>query len=472
MKIIGREKEKKQLENLLKSKKPEFVVLFGRRRVGKTFLIREFYNDDFVFYHTGVANADRHTQLDYFARAIRKYGGANSESIRNWADAFEQLRDVLKSSKKTGKKIVFLDELPWLDTPKSGFVTALEYFWNSWASGRPEILLIVCGSATSWIINNIIKNHGGLHNRVTKRIMLPPFTLAESEEYLHYNDIELDRKSIAESYMIWGGIPYYMSFMERGLSLSQNVDRLCFASDAPLRNEFSELYASLFKHSENHIDVVRALSKKKKGLIRDEIIRYTEISSGGGLSKTLDELEQSGFIYRYNDFSGKTGRYLYQLVDFFTLFYLNYMDTNKRIDEKFWSHFTDNASRKAWSGYAFEQLCLAHILQIKNKLGISGVLTNVSSWRSRLAEPGAQIDLVIDRNDSVINLCEIKYANAEFVIDKKYSENLRNKKEAFYKESKSRKTLHQTMITTFGVKYNTYSGAIQSEVVLDDLFRH
>jgi AAA+ ATPase superfamily predicted ATPase len=470
MKIIGRENEKKQLKSLLSSDKPEFVALYGRRRVGKTFLVREFYDDDFAFYHTGVANTDRHTQLDYFARALRKYGGKTVTSLESWADAFEQLTVVLESSKRKGKKIVFLDELPWLDTPKSGFVTALEYFWNSWASNKPQILLIVCGSATSWIINQLMKNHGGLHNRVTRRIMLNPFTLAESEEYLQYKDIEWERKSIAECYMIFGGVPFYMSFMERGLSISQIVDNLCFASNAPLRNEFDELYASLFRHSENHVNVIRVLSQKKKGLTREEIIKSANLPSGGGLSKTLAELEQSGFIYRYNDFSGKNGRYLYQLVDFFSLFYLNYMDTNKRIDEHFWSHYTDNAAHRTWNGYAFEQLCLAHIKQIKIKLGISGVLTDISSWRSRYAEPGAQIDLVIDRNDSVVNLCEIKYANTEFVIDKKYSESLRNKKEAFYQESKTRKSLHQTMITTFGVKYNIYSGAVQSEIVLDDLF--
>jgi predicted AAA+ superfamily ATPase len=471
MKIIGRENEKKQLQSLLSSNKPEFAALYGRRRVGKTFLIREFFQDDFTFYHTGVANADRLTQLDYFGRSLGKYGADEFKKLSCWADAFEQLRHILESTKKRGKKIVFLDELPWMDTPKSGFLTALEYFWNSWASAKPDILLIVCGSATSWIINNIMQNHGGLHNRVTRRILLNPFTLAETEEYLRYNDILLERKAIAEAYMILGGIPFYLNMMERGLSLSQNIDNICFGVNAPLQNEFDALYASLFKNSADHVSVVHALSQKKSGLTRDEIIRYAGISSGGGLSKTLLELEQSGFIYAYNDFSGKNGRYLYQLVDFFSLFHLNFMDGKKRLDEHFWTNFTDNAKRRIWSGYAYEQLCLAHIHQIKSKLGISGVLTQVSSWRSRYSIPGAQIDLVIDRNDSVINLCEIKFSNTEFVIDKDYCENLRKKEEAFRRESKSKKSLHLTLISTFGVKYNAYSSTIQSEIVLDDMFK-
>jgi hypothetical protein len=320
------------------------------------------------------------------------------------------------------------------------------------------------------MINKLIKNRGGLHNRVTRRMLIEPFTLNECEAFYRNKQIEMNRHQIVESYMILGGIPYYLNLMKKGLSLAQNVDALCFAENGELKEEFLSLYASLFKHSENHIKVVQALGQKAKGLTREEIITSSQLPDGGGLSKTLEELEQCGFIRKYNAFDKRNKYSLYQLVDFYTLFYLNFIRHNKYGDEHFWTNFVDNAKHRAWSGYAFEQVCLTHIKQIKSKLGIAGVLTYTASWRSQKADPGAQVDLLIERNDNVINLCEMKYALKEFTIDKKYEENLRNKKAAFIEETKNRKSIHLTMVSTYGVKRNEYSGVIQSEVKMDDLF--
>jgi hypothetical protein len=270
--------------------------------------------------------------------------------------------------------------------------------------------------------------------------------------------------------MVFGGIPYYLSLMKKGLNLSQNVDLLCFEKNANLKNEFSNLYASLFKHSENHIKIMKALSSKTKGLTREEIIAATKLTDGGGFSKTLEELEQCGFIRSYNAF-GKTHKSaLYQLMDAYTLFYLHFMTGNKYDNENFWTNSIDNQKRRTWTGYAFEQVCLSHVDQLKNKLGISGILTHTASWRSKESATGAQIDLLIDRNDNVINLCEMKFANTEFTIDKKLEENIRNKKEAFLQETKTRKAIHITIITTYGLKRNAYSGIAQSEIKMDDLF--
>ncbi|HEY5510097.1 MAG TPA: hypothetical protein VIK10_03630 [Prolixibacteraceae bacterium] len=358
-----------------------------------------------------------------------------------------------------------------MDTHRSGFITALEHFWNGWASSRSDILLIVCGSATSWMINKLIKNHGGLHNRITRRMQIEPFTLGECEEYYKANNILMSKYQIVESYMILGGIPYYLSLVDKKLSLAQNIGALCFVQNGALREEFSNLYASLFKHSQNHRMVVEVLAKKTKGMTREEIVTESKLSDGGGMTKTLEELEQCGFIRRYNGFEKKYKYQLYQLVDFYTLFYLNYIRKNKYNDEHFWLNFIDNARHRAWSRYAFEQVCMAHVKQIKTKLGISGVLTQIASWRSQKSDPGVQVDLLINRSDNVINLCEMKYANTEFSIDKKLDENLRIKKDTFQRETKSRKTIHLTMVTTYGIKQNQYSGAIQSEVNMDDLFK-
>jgi AAA+ ATPase superfamily predicted ATPase len=469
MEIIGRYSEKRALRHYVESNKPEFVAVYGRRRVGKTFLIKEYFNKTFSFYISGLANATKKEQLENFNATLNFYGKTPYPRTKNWMESFRQLIHLLKSSKKKGKKVIFIDELPWFDTPRSGFITGLEYFWNTWASSRPDILLIVCGSATSWIINKLLKNHGGLHNRVTRRMAIEPFTLAECEEFFQHKKIVFDRKNIVASYMIFGGIPFYLNMFEKGLSLAQNVDKLCFKKNGALQDEFSILYSSLFRHAANHELVVRTLAKKKMGMTREEIMQETKLQ-GGGLTIVLEELEQCSFIRSYNAYEKKMKERLYQLIDFYSLFYLNFMETVRRNNERFWTNLIDNAKHRAWSGYAFEQVCMQHTTQIRQKLGISGVVTYTAAWRSKKSEPAAQVDLLIDRNDGIINICEMKYAENKFIIDRKMDENLRNKKSAFIRETKKRKAVHLTMVTTYGVKRNEYWGNIQSEVTMNDLF--
>ena len=468
--MIGRKEEQTELQYIVESKQAEFVAVFGRRRVGKTFLIKEFFNNKFAFYHTGVANSDMNVQLNLFNTSLNEYGKIFYPKSRTWFEAFENLVHLLKNVKAKGKKIVFIDEMPWMDTHKSGFVPALEWFWNSYVSAQKDIVLIVCGSASSWIMNKIIKNHGGLHNRVTQQIYLKPFNLSECEQMLVENGISLNRHQIVETYMIFGGVPYYLSLFQKRYGLTQNVDNLCFKEKGKLTDEFENLYASLFKNYEKHIAIVKTLSTNAKGLSREEIIETSKLSNGGSLTRILEELELSGFIRRYNSFEKKEKNAIYQLVDFFTLFYFNFMYDKRENDEHFWTNFIENARHRAWSGYGFEQVCLAHLSQIKQKLGISGVITRTAAWRSNKKENSAQIDLLIERNDKVINLCEMKYVSEMFVIDKKYDEILRNKRATFRAETKTTKAIHITFITTYGVKHNEYWGNLQSEVIMDDLF--
>jgi AAA+ ATPase superfamily predicted ATPase len=468
--MIGRKEEQAELQQIVESKQSEFVAVFGRRRVGKTFLIREFFNNKFTFYHTGIANSDMAMQLHSFNASLNDYGKTAYPKSKNWLESFENLVHLLKNTKIKGKKVVFIDEMPWMDTHKSDFVSALEWFWNSFASAQKDMLLIICGSASSWIMSKILKNHGGLHNRVTRQIYLKPFNLMECEQMFIENGIRLNRHQIVESYMVFGGVPYYLSLFQKQYGLVQNIDNLCFKDKGKLADEFENLYASLFKNYKNHIEIVKTLSTKTKGLSREEIVETAKLSNGGGLTRILEELELCGFIRRYNSFEKKEKNALYQLVDFFTLFYFNFMFDKRENDEHFWTNFIENAKHRAWSGYSFEQVCLSHIPQIKQKLGISGVLTRTSAWRSYDKENAAQIDLLIERNDKVINLCEMKYASEEFVIDKKYDEILRNKRGAFRQESKTKQAIHTTLITTYGIKHNEYWNNIQSEVVMDDLF--
>jgi AAA+ ATPase superfamily predicted ATPase len=466
----------------MQSGAPEFIAVYGRRRVGKTFLINEFFREDYAFSVTGLINSKKADQLKNFHASLKRYGSEALKPPTDWFDAFELLIKLLEHKRTTRRKVIFLDELPWFDTRKSGFISALEHFWNGWAAFRPEIMLIGCGSATSWMINKLIKNRGGLHNRVTRRINLAPFTLAEAEEYLIYKDIWWERREIAEAYMIFGGIPYYLSQLQRGTSLAQNVDNLCFEKDAFMQGEFFTLFASLFDGYEAHVKVLEVLEKKNYGMLRDEILDAAGMRSGGTATRILEELEQCGFISKYVDFSGKVGRQIYQLTDFFTIFYFKYMKGNKQVARGYWSKSIGRGNYNNWIGHNFERLCLISVDKILEKLGVSGIIASCYSWKNGKTEKGcqksgegvtgkcAQIDLLIDRNDGVINICECKFSNDEFVIDKAVSEDLRNKISTFRRETKTRKACHLTMITTFGVKQNKYSGMVQSQVTLEDLF--
>jgi hypothetical protein len=470
--IIGRDKERKTLQKCLESKQSEFVVIYGRRRVGKTFLVKELLGDEFAFYATGILNGTREDQLCKWNEEIVRYGGATLPAAQDWYAAFENLNTLLTSKKTDEKKIVFLDEAPWLATMHAGFLSALDHYWNRWASSQKDVLLIVCGSATSWIVENIIGDRGGLHNRLTRRIWLEPFTLRECEAYFVSRGVPMTRYQMAEAYMIFGGIPYYLSLMDPSYSLYQNVDAMYFAPDAELGEEFENLYRSLFRRAENHLRVVEALTSKGKGLTREEIVDLTQWKDGGGLTKVLKDLTVSGFVRVYRPFGKKKRGSLYQLTDAFSLFHLRFRDRRSGYSPHFWLSFSATQGHAAWSGYAFEMVCLLHLEQIKKRLGILGVLTEVSSWRSTEQKDGegAQIDLVIERGDKVINLCEAKYVSEPFDIDAKYAEALRNKRAAFLRETRTRHAVQTTMITTFGVKRNAYGMEIISEVTLDDLF--
>lgn len=465
--ITGRIKELKALKKLAGSKKSEFIAVYGRRRVGKTFLIREAFEGNFTFYVTGMANAGIRQQLSGFTASLQKYfPGRRKKAPADWFEAFLQLEELLEKNKDK-RKIVFIDELPWFDTAKSGFIPALEHFWNSWASARKDILLIACGSAASWIINKLIRNTGGLYNRVTQRIKLDPFTLHETELFLNQKGSKYDRYQLVQLYMVTGGIPHYLDQVDVSMSVAQNIDELCFQPNGLLNIEFDQLYSSLFKNSDKHIAIIEALSKKNKGLTREELIKISKLPNSGNTTQLLKELEESGFIRRYIPFERKERNSLYQLSDFYSFFYLKFIKGLPSASRNQWLNGLNGAKQQAWAGYAFEQVCLAHVQQIKSALGISGISTSVSSWMS----DGAQIDLIIDRADRVVNICEMKFSISELTITKTYAEQLKNKIKVFREASGTNKSLFLTIVTTFGVKRNQYAvSLVQDEVTMDSLF--
>ena len=458
-KIIGRDIEQATLNNLYHSGKSEFIAIYGRRRIGKTFLIREMFKDRFAFYHTGLSPFELNgkkllsEQLRNFTLSLARYGSGNTTAPSSWMEAFGLLIELLENKGKETRQVVFLDEVPWMDTHRSGFITALEHFWNGWGAGRDNLMLIVCGSATSWINDNLINNTGGLYGRLTKQICLSPMTLAETEELFRLNQVRIDRYDIIQSWMIFGGIPYYLNCLTKERSLAQNVDYLLFRHGSELSNEFDRLFNSLFVNPEDYKHIVRFLSTSSNG--------YTAAkapSSGGGLTKILRILRENGFISAFQDFSGRSRDLRYRLTDPFCLFYLKFIDGHKTNDEAFWENSQFSPGINAWRGLAFENVCFAHIRQIKSALGISGVHTE-------------QIDMLIDRADRIINLCEVKFSLSEYTITKDYDRKLRDRLQTFLDVAHPKKAIHQTFITTYGLRDNEYAGKIQSIITMEDLFR-
>lgn len=464
--LVGRHKEIERLKMCYESDSSEFVIVSGRRRVGKTFLVNSLYSKEYAFYYTGGHHLTNNEQLNEFADCLKRFSNSTLDiKLKDWFDAFRQLRAYLESLATTHKKVIFLDEMPWIDSPNSKFVSALEMFWNSWAAQRDDIMLIASGSATSWMNDKLVENQGGLHNRITCRLYLEPFTLGEVEEFLESKNIFWDRYQIIQTYMILGGVPFYLNLLDRRYSLAQNIDNLFFASGGMLRTEFNELYSALFVNSERYVQIVRALTTKKSGLSRKDIIAITNIQ-GSSLTKMLDNLEKCGFVIVYSQFNKTERDAIYRLSDFYTLFYFKFVEGNDFKDQNFWSHNLNSPSVNAWQGFTFELVCLTHLQQIKNALGISGIATKSSVWNNK----DFQIDLIIDRADRIVNICEIKFSIEKYGITKEYADYLRDRMSAFRAAVKTRKSLVNTFVTTYGVAVNKHSAICQSEILADSLF--
>lgn len=471
-KIVGRKEEIKRLTEYYDSGKSEFVAVYGRRRIGKTFLVHNLFCDKFAFEMSGSIDSPANIQLSNFGYALQEYGGNSIPMPSNWTEAFLSLKSLLKSNLTSGQRqVVFIDEMPCLDTPKSGFKQAFEHFWNSWAANQPEIMLIVCGSATSWMVSNLIDSHGGLHNRITHEIYLAPFTLGETEEFLQNNGFVWSRLSILQIYSILGGVPYYIGLLDKSMGVEANVDRLFFSDHGELKREYHRLYSSLFKNADIYMRIIEVLASCKEGLTRKEIADRLKIPSGGSLTSALRELQNCGFVRSYNTRERRIKRkdQVFQLIDLYTLFYMSFCH-NGTTDTAFWSHLMGKPQQNTWYGLSFERICMLHIPQIKHRLGIDMIHTEYYSWRSKTSTPAAQIDLLIERADNLINLCEIKYSQQPYTITQEEEMRIRNRVADFVEETGVRHGILTTMITTFGIRPNAHSSVAQICLTMDDLF--
>ncbi|HMQ46794.1 MAG TPA: ATP-binding protein [Saprospiraceae bacterium] len=474
MQLVGRIQERAIFNHCLRSTESKLIALYGRRRVGKTFLVRKHFDQQIVFEIAGLYNGEMKDQLQHFALAITKKGWAEAALYppKSWKAAFDLLERYLDAIPHQRKKVIFLDELPWFDTPRSKFIMAFENFWNAYCTRREDIVCVICGSAASWMLKKILKNKGGLHNRVSEKIRLKPFNLYESEQFLNQKGILWSRYDIAQLYLSTGGIPFYLDSIRKGESVVQFIDRACFSKDGILRNEYTELFHSLFDNSERHYKIVETLYNKKEGLTREEIIDKSGLPSGGTLSITIDELEESGFIETQIQNKKQKSKALYKLVDHFTIFYLKFMKSNATHINQKWGNIVKTQSWISWSGLAFERLCFAHLSQIIRALRLEAIGYNAFPYVFKGEEDTVQIDMLIDRADRIVNLCEIKFTKADFIIDTDYARQLRNKLQRISERPENkRKNIFLTMITTFGVADNAYyKELVQAEIVLDDLF--
>ena len=471
--IIGRKEEIALLEKYMSSNHSEFIAIYGRRRIGKTYLIRQHFQNKFAFDITGIIEGKKTEQMTAFAHALKQYGYKGRKPV-TWLDAFFALRGLLEQKIEQGMPcVVFIDEMPCLDTPKSGFVHALGHFWNSWAAWQAQVKLIVCGSATSWMVRNIIDNHGGLHDRVTHEMALKPFTLRETEDYFQAFGFPWSRLSVLHTYMAVGGVPYYLSLFNPEESPAQGIDRLFFSENGELQKEYRRLFASLFRTPEPYLAVVKLLAAKPSGMTRKEISEKLGVNNNGHLGDILTDLIYCDFLrsYKVKEKKVKTNSSIYKLVDFYTSFYHSFIG-KASMNTSYWTLLQGTPTVNTWLGLAYERVCMSHISQIKKALGIGSVMTESYSWRSRDLKHPAQIDLLIERADKMINLCEIKYSETEYSLSQEEYMNIMRRVENFRAAIQTHYGIVPTIITTFGLARGMYADSIHASVVMDDLFSH
>ncbi|MDO4805951.1 MAG: ATP-binding protein [Coriobacteriales bacterium] len=474
--MIGRRQESKKLEELYEGGRAELVAIYGRRRVGKTYLVDEVFRDRITFRHAGLSPLDEpangllKAQLEQFYYSLLRHGMKRSHLPKSWLEAFFMLESLLEGLDDGSRQVVFLDELPWLDTPRSGFVRAFEGFWNGWGCSRKNLMVIVCGSATSWIEDKLINAHGGLYGRLTHEFKLSPFTLHECEEFFAAKDMQLTRYEIAQAYMAVGGIPYYLGYFERGLSVAQSIDRLFFSRGAFLAREFDRLFASVFDKPAQVVAIVRMLYTRRRGYTRNEMSLKLGTANSGHLSKHLRALVASDFVERYVPFGYGAREEHYRLTDPFCLFYLHFVDNASGAGDHFWQENIDARPVVAWRGLAFENLCFNHVEQLKRALGVSGVRSTCAAWEVRDKGSNAQVDLLLQRADNIANACECKFYGDEFTVDKKYYQTLLARREALAQALSRKISVQLTLITTFGLKRNQHAWAFTNTITLEDLF--
>lgn len=479
--IVGRVEERRVLSEAAQGDRAALVAIYGRRRVGKTHLVRNHLEPLAGTYFEAIGQhaAPREVQLDNFKQRLESvFFGHRLPRLTDWREALSLLGDGVIAAaerKPTKPVVVFFDELPWLATHRSGLLPAIDYLWNARLSRVPNLVWVLCGSAASFMLDRLINAKGGLHNRITHRLRLEPFRLGEVRELLARRGLRRGTMQALELYMAFGGVPYYLLQVPSGMSASQAIGHVCFGQAGQLRDEFGRLFASLFDDASDHERLVRAAATSRGGMSRDELIAAAGLKSGGRATRWLDELEAAGFLARFVPYGRTTRDASYRLVDEYSLFHLRWIEPAPASSfgargTKHWISKASSPAFRAWAGYAFEGICLKHTAQIEKALGIDTMANEVGTWRHVARrgahdDAGAQVDLLFDRPDGIINLCEIKHAAEEFVLTKALAKELVTKAEIFRARTNTKKEVVTTLITTLGLRPGLWNDEVIDSVV-------
>lgn len=477
MKLIGRKKEIQELEKAYRSGQFEFIALYGRRRVGKTYLVSQVFEDRISFRHAASPNDEERQdekgllkmQLEVFYGSLLAQGLKESKKPNSWVEAFLLLIRLFEGKDPAERWVIFLDEFPWMDTKRSNFIEAFSWFLNFWAANQKNLMIIAAGSSTSWMLNNLIHSTGGLYNRVTNPIRLSPFRLQETEQFFREKGFDLSRYSIARIQMAFGGIPYYLNFLDRGEGLSRFVDRMLFEKGAKLGLEYDTLFRSSFEKGDLARKIAEYLGKRSSGYTRKEIVEGLKISDGKAVKDALDALQEGDFVLEYVPYKEAQNKKRYRLIDPFCIFYLHFVAGKRSLDPSF---FADSVEPNSWIGAAFENLCAAHLEQIKRAL----VISKLSSIEFSLVFPkeedkkGAQVDLVLVRKDRIVNLCEMKFYGKPYVQTEKEHHSLTNRVARLKETLPATYSIAPVLITVFEPSSGGYPDDYVQVLTLDDLF--
>ncbi len=472
MKIIGRKAEKKELEQCEKSKKSELVCVYGRRRAGKTYLVEQTFGDYFAFRAIGLEKGSIKDQLKAFNQRLQECGDEVRKVPQNWFEAFSRLDKILSRDdiilSPHGKKIVFFDEFPWFATQRSDFLLAFEDFWNRRGTQSGDLVFIICGSATSWIIKNVLEDSGSMYKRVTAQIFIKPFSLAETKLYFDDNEFDWSKEQIMEFQMVFGGLPFFMSLMNENESFRQNIDRLLFRPNALLQDETDKLLESTLKKSPVYGQILGELSSHLYGMKKSECQEKLNIPVGT-FTRAVEDLIKCRYIVEYTRNYEKSNPLYIQLVDPYLLFHFHFLSNRKRITS--YEDLSSNIGLYSnWRGHAFEILCFHHLDQIKKSLGISGVKTECFSWTNSEDKEKIQIDMVIERDDKITNICEMKCTDQPFVMSKEDDLSLLRKRDIFKEKTRTKNSIRIVLVSAAGLSGVAHTEHISDVITLGDLF--
>lgn len=447
--FVGRELELKKLRAIGEADEPSIVVVYGRRRVGKTELLEQAFRHRNILKFEGIEGLSEKDQYANAMRQLAKYVGEDlltKVQITSWSEFF----DLVARYTKEGTWTIYLEELQWLANYESKLLSELKYAWDNQFRRNPKLLLILCGSAPSFMLEKVVHSKA-LYNRSQHEIHLQELSISETKLFLKNRS---DRE-IFNAYLSVGGIPEYLKWVDKESSVFQGLCTHAFTSGSFFSREFEKIFTSSLANNKHYREIIETLSRCKF-LSREELAEKLKLTSGGTLSILLTDLEKCGFISKYCPYnlSNSSNVIRYAIADNYLHFYFNFIrPIQSKIENGDYNEVPQSAikmdSYAKWLGFAFERWCRKYSRVIAKILGFSGVQYRSGAYFSRATnkkDPGYQIDLVFDRADKVYTICEMKYLQSPAGI--KVIGDMERKLSFF--PNKGKNTIHKVLICNEG----------------------